>query len=537
MDQNVKKKRIVILGGGFGGVYTAKYLEKHLHKIKDYEIVLVNKENYFVYQPMLAEVVGGSVGIIDTVSALRKLLPKSILYIREIEAIDTEKKLIYLSPQFSHKQLVISYHHLIVGLGNVTDFRNTPGLHEHALPFKNLSDTLRIRNHIIDTIEAAAIEEDEELKKALLTYVIGGGGFSGTELAAELNDLVLDLVKNYPTINRKDVKIFLIHSKDRLMERELSKSLSLYAGKLLLKRGVQILFNKRLRSATPQGAILDDGTRIKSKTVISTVPSSPHPLIETLNLPMEKGKIKTDATLQVVGKTDIWAIGDCACIPNQATGEPCPPTAQFGIRQAKVLAKNIVLFLNGKEKTPFHFKSLGMLGALGHHSAVAEFLNKIKISGLIAWFMWRMIYWIKLPGFDRKLKVAMSWFLDMIIPIESVQLKLSPSQGIASLHFEIGDIIFYEGDIGDHLYIIVKGEVEVVKNEEGQEKKLATIKEGEFFGEMSLLNEKRRNATIRCTQPADILAIRKSDFGVLIANFPQLKDQIKGIEEKRKQSD
>jgi len=297
---------------------------------------------------------------------------------------------------------------------------------------------------------------------------------------------------------------------------------------------LNIIFNKRLSTATPEGALLDDGTRIKSKTIISTVPSSPNPLIEALELPQEKGKVITEPTLQVQGKNNIWAIGDCAYIPDTQTGSICPPTAQFAIREAKTLAKNIKAEIKGKPKTQFRFKSLGMLGALGHHSAVAELFGFIKISGFLAWLMWRVIYWIKLPGFDRKIKVALSWFLDMIIPIEAVQLKLSPSQGINSLHFEPGDIIFNEGDVGDYLYIIVKGKVEILKKQQEGEVHIAFLGEGEFFGEMSLLNEKRRNATVKCTEPTDILAIRKSDFGALIANFPQLKEQIKSTEEKRK---
>lgn len=530
------KRKIVVLGGGFGGVYTAMHLQKYLKKTPDYELVLINRENYFVYQPMLAEVVGGSVGIIETVSSLRRRLPKATLYIREIESIDLQKKTILLHPQFSHKPLVVHFDHLVMALGNVTDFRKTPGLHEHALAFKDLSDALRIRNHIIDTVEAAAIEEDPQLKQSLLTYVVGGGGFSGTEIAAEINDLVRSLAKKYPrSINLQDIKVYLIHSKDRLMERELGKSLSLYAGKLLKKRGVELLFNKRLATATPEGAVLDDGTKLKSKTVISTVPSSPNPLIESLQLAQEKGKIKTDATMQVLGEQAIWAIGDCALIPDLQTGGICPPTAQFAIREAKVLAKNIFFAITGKKKKEFRFKSLGMLGALGHHSAVAELFGFLKISGLLAWFLWRAVYWTKLPGFDRKLKVAISWFLDTMIPIEAVQLKLSPSQGIHSLHFEPGDIIFHEGDIGDYLYIIVKGKVEILKQKDGTDVHITQLGEGEFFGEMSLLNEKRRNATVKCLETSDILAIRKSDFGALIANFPKLKEQIEMTEEKRKE--
>ena len=195
------KKKIVILGGGFGGVYTAIYLEKALKKDSEFEIILINKENYFVYQPMLAEVVGGSLGLIDTVSALKKLLPKTTLYIREILDIDMKNQKITLSPEFNHSTVEVSYDHLVIALGNVTDFKGIPGIHEHALPFKNLADSISIRNQLIEVIEAAACEPDPILRKSLLTFVVGGGGFSGTEVAAEVNDFVRSLVKKYKNLD------------------------------------------------------------------------------------------------------------------------------------------------------------------------------------------------------------------------------------------------------------------------------------------------------------------------------------------------
>jgi len=529
------KKRIVILGAGFGGAYTAMYLEKHLKKHKDvFEIYLVNRENYFVFQPMLAEVIGGSLDLLDTINPLRKLLPKTHLYVREVDAIDLERKQIILSPKYSHTPTEVRYDHLVLALGNVTDFRGTAGLHEHALPFKNLADSIVIRNQVIDVLESAACEEDPALKQKLLTFVVGGGGFSGTEVVAEVNDLVHKLSKQYPSIHHEDIRVVLVHSKERLMERELSESLSRYAEKLLKKRGVEIRFGAHLSSATPEEAILDTGERICAKTIISTVPSSPNPLIETLPLPLEKGKIVTDAGMQVKEHPEIWAIGDCAAIPNLEGKGICPPTAQFAIREAKVLAHNIAASLLGRKKKEFRFKALGMMGALGHHSAVAELFGKFKFSGICAWILWRMIYWMKLPGFDRKLKVALSWILDTMIPIEAVQIKTTPSQGIAQLHFETGEIIFHQDDIGDYLYIIVSGEVEVYVTKEGKDRVIAKLGKGEYFGEMALLNQRSRLATVRCLTPVDVLALRKSDFGILISNFQELRKDFEETEKTRR---
>lgn len=529
------KKKIVILGGGFGGAYTAMHLESYLKKQNDFEITLINRENYFVFQPMLAEIVGGSLDLLDTINPLRKLLPKTKLYIREIKSIDTAGKKIILSPKFTHKSLEIPFDHLILALGNVTIFRGMSGLHEHALPFKNLADSLMIRNQLIDVIEAASCEDDPILRKQLLTFVVGGGGFSGTEVVAELNDFVRKMAKQYREIDPSDIRVILAHSKDRLMERELSPSLGEYAGKLLKKRGVDIRFNVHLTAATPEEAIFDNGERIPSKTIISTVPSSPNPLIEELPLKTQKGKVITNVMMQAEGHEHIWSLGDCAAIPNLGEKTLCPPTAQFAIRQAKVLAYNIVAHMRGFPKKVFRFKALGMMGALGHHSAVAELFGKFKFSGLSAWILWRLVYWMKLPGFDRKLKVALSWILDTMIPIEAVQIKTAPSHGIAQLHFESGEVIFHEGDIGDYLYIIINGEVEIFNTIKGKEHCIAKLSKGEYFGEMALLNQRSRLATVRCLSAVDVLALRKSDFGLLISNFAELRKNFEQTDKTRRQ--
>lgn len=528
-------KRVVILGGGFGGAYTAMHLEKYLKKTTEpFEIALVNRENYFVFQPMLAEVVGGSLGLLDTINPLRKLLPKTKLYVREVDSIDIESQKVILAPKYSHTPFELPYDHLVLGLGTVTDFRGMSGLHEHALPFKNLADSVAIRNQVIEVLEGAANEKDPCLKQKLLTFVVGGGGFSGTEVVAEVNDLVRKLAKKYPEIDRNKIRVILVHSKDRLMEREMPESLGNYAAKLLERRGVEIRFNCHLKAATPEEAVLDTGERIPSKTVISTVPSSPNPLIEDLPLKLTKGKIVTDAGMQVEGHKNLWSIGDCASIPNLEGEGICPPTAQFAIREAKVLAYNIAASFDGKKKKEFRFKALGMMGALGHHSAVAELFGTFKFSGICAWLLWRMIYWMKLPGIDRKIKVALSWILDTMIPIEAVQIKATPSQGIAQLHFETDEIIFHEGDVGDYLYIIVNGEVEVFTAKGGSEKLIAKLGKGEYFGEMALLNQRSRLATVRCLTPVDVLALRKSDFGVLISNFQELRKNFEQTEKTRR---
>lgn len=522
-----RRKRIVILGGGFGGVYTAMYLEKALGRRDDLEIVLINKENYFVFQPMLAEVVSGSIGILDTVSPIRRMLPKTDLHVREIESIDTTQQTITTTPGFSLHPNVIHYDHLVLALGNVTDFRGLRGLPEHAIPFKNLSDALYIRNHIIHALEEAAIEHRNiDLRKQLLTFVVAGGGFSGVEVVAELNDFVRGVIRNYPQINPKDVRVVLLHALDRILP-ELDERLALYAQKILAKRGVEICLNTKLEAATGVDAILADGSRIATRTLISTVPSSPNPLVDELVLPKERGRLKVDSSLLVTGTQNVWALGDCALVPMK-NGGLCPPTAQFAIRQAKTAASNIVASIRGGERKQFQFKELGKLGALGHRSAVAQVFG-VNISGFLAWFMWRTIYLMKLPGWGRRLKVAASWTFDLFLPPELVQLKLTNSLGIAHEHFEPGQVIFRQGDLGDRIYIITSGKAEVVRQEDERLIHLAELGAGEYFGEMAILYQTTRNATVRCTEALDVLSIPKREFSALAATLPTMRENLEKV--------
>ena len=525
-------KRIVILGGGFGGVYTALSLEKELKKHREsIEIILVNRENYFTYQPMLSEVVAGSIDILDSVTCLRSLLKHTSIYIREITDIDLNNKSITLSPNFSHKDVIINYDHLVLALGSVTDFRTSPGgIAEHALPFKDLSDAVVLRNRIIDVIETAAQESDPEERKTLLTFVVAGGGFSGVEVVAEINDLARKKAKSYKTIDPKDISVVLVHSKDRLVDKELSPSLGRYCGKLLEKRGVRILYNQKLISCSPYEATIDSGERIKSRTIVSTAPSITNPLLEKLRLSNGSKRISCDSTLQVIGYENVWAIGDCALIPKspKTPEEYSPPTAQFATRQAPILAHNIKCsILNGKKKL-FTFKSLGQMAALGHQKAVGEVFG-MKLSGIVAWFLWRFVYLMKIPGISAKLRIAFSWLLGVLLPPDTVQLKSKVKGGFENLHYSDGETIFQSGDIGDYLYVIVEGSVAVIKGD----KKITSLSKGEYFGEMALMSEKKRTATIKAIGSCKILAIKKQDFEILMANFSQLKDNFISTESKR----
>jgi NADH dehydrogenase len=523
-----RKPRVVIVGGGFAGVYAAASLEALAGD--GVEIVLVNKENHFVFQPLLPEVISGTIGLLDVVSPIRRLLRRTELHVREVESIDLAAKTVRTSTGFHPHPHVLAYDHLVLALGTVTDFRGLRGLPEHAFPFKTLNDALNLRNHVIRALEEAAIERhDDALRRRLLTFVVAGGGFSGVEVVAELNDFVREVAKSYRGIDPAEIRVVLLHSQDRILP-EMTEKLALFAQRILRKRGVEIRLGARLKAATGEAAILGDGTAIESKTLVSTVPASPHPLVEGLDLPKTKsGRVEVLPTLEVAGMPGVWALGDCAVVPAPGGGT-APPTAQHATRQARSVAENIVASLRGEPAKAFAFRGLGKMGSLGRKSAVAEIFG-VPISGVVAWFLWRTIYLMKMPGWTRRIKVAASWTLDLFLPPELVQLRIGGAGGVLREHFEPGQDVFHQGDVGDRVYIIVSGRADVIRDDVC----IASLERGQYFGEMALLHETKRNATVRCVEPMDVLALPKREFSVLAANLPELRQSFESLSRERTQ--
>lgn len=522
-------KHVVILGGGFGGVYTAMHLEKIFGR-KDrersdelnVEITLINSENYFVFQPMLPEVISGSIEIQHVINPIRRLCPRTNLHMREVEKIDLEQKIITTSPGFRPTLEKLHYDYLVIALGTIMNFSRMPGLKQHAFSFKNIGDALHLRNHVIHVLEEADIEKDFDLRRSQLTFVVAGGGFSGVETAAELNDFVREATRHYRHLTPSKVRVVLLHSGDRILP-ELSRDVGRFAERLLRRRGVEIRLNTRLAGATAEGAILATGEKIPTKTLVATVPAGPHPLLHDLPCKKESGRIVVNEHLELPEYEGVSALGDCAWIPDSRSGGTCPPTAQYAVREAKCVARNIAASVRGDAKKKFRFAAIGMTAALGHRSAVAEILG-VKVWGILAWFIWRTVYWSKLPGIERKLRVGVDWFLDLILPPDIVQIKTARSQTLSQEHFGSGEIIFRQGDHGDRVYLLVNGEVDVVREENGKEIVVARLCAGACFGEMALLSDAPRNASIRAVGEVDVLSVYRSDFRTLLEHLPGLRE-------------
>lgn len=531
-----RRKSIVILGGGFGGVYTALHLGKLLKREPNVDITLINRENYFVFQPMLPEVISGSVGIVDTIVPIRRLCPGVNLLTRDVEIIDLDAKVITTSPGFWPQPRKLEYDYLLLALGTAMNFAGMPGLAEHGLPFKTLGDALFLRNRLLHILEEADIEEEQERRRTLLTFVVAGGGFSGVEAIAEINDFVREAAKAYRRIDLKEIRVVLLHSGSRILP-ELSEDLGNFAQRILERRKVEIRLKTSLAGATGDYVLVEGGERIPTKTLVSTVPVAPHPLLAALPCRTEKGRIVTNEFLELPEFPGVWAVGDCAWIIDHKSGQPCPPTAQHAIRQAKCIAVNIAAAIRGTARRPFTYSSLGTVAALGHHSAVADILG-VKVSGYLAWHLWRFVYFMKLPGLDRKLRVATDWLLDVILPMDIVQLKIARSASISHEHFEPGEAILRQGDWGDKVYIIMKGEVEVVREEPGKGEILLTKQgPGDCFGELALLSNTPRTATVRTVTAVDALTIDRGAFNSLLAGFTPLRKIFEQMSQERLKRD
>jgi NADH dehydrogenase len=418
-----RAKNIVILGGGFAGVYAALYLEKRFAHDEDVAITLISEENFLLFTPMLPEVPSSSIEAKHIVSPLRAFFRKVKFQNSTVRSIDIETRIVVVSHCPVCQRFELKFDHLVLALGSTTNFRGVRGVAENALPMKTLSDAMMLRNHIIDLFEHADMQSDPELRRALLTFVVAGGGFAGAETVAELHDFAYTARRYYPNVRPEEVRVALVHHGSHIMP-ELSEDLGDYALAKLRKRGVEVVLNSSVLSATAESVELSNQETIRTHTLVWTAGIAPSPLLATLPCARNKrGQIVVNEYLEVPDRPGVWALGDCAEIPNPQTGEPYPPTAQHATGEGRILAQNIAATLRGGTKRPFIYRPLGMLASLGRRSAVAEICG-FKFSGFLAWWLWRTIYLFKLPGLERKVRVAMDWTLDLFFRRDIVLLKV-----------------------------------------------------------------------------------------------------------------
>jgi NADH dehydrogenase len=416
----MKKTKIVIAGGGFAGLYAAKYLDKRLARRPDIEVTLISRENFILFTPMLHEVAAGDLSPSDIVNPLRRILRHVNVFQADIQGIDLTTKKIRCLAGVRDMELEFEFDHLLLTIGSETNFFDLQGVRDWAVTMKSLSDAALLRNRMVALLEEASLEKDEARRRELLTFVTAGGGFAGVETIGAVNDFVRETLKFYPSLREEEIRVVVIHPGKFLLP-ELGEELGRYAEKKLAQRKVEIIKGSRVAGYDGSVVKLTDGTSIPATTLIWTAGVKPSPVIAQLPCEKEHGRLLVSEYLAVTGVPGLWAAGDCAAVPSGESGQFWPPTAQHGLREAITAAKNIEAVVLNRPLKSFRFTTLGQLATIGRRTGVAMVFG-FKFSGLIAWGMWRSIYLMKLPRLAKKLRVMIDWTLDLLFGREIEQM-------------------------------------------------------------------------------------------------------------------
>jgi NADH dehydrogenase len=426
----IQLKRILILGGGFGGIEVLRQLQKAFQDDVDVDITLVSRDNFFLFTPMLPEVSSGMIETRHILTPVRTFCNRAKFYEADVDAIDLKNKHVVIAHAIGKqtRSHTLEYDYLVLALGGKTNFFGMTEAANNALTIKSIGDAIVLRNHIISMLEQADIEhEDIKLRKSLMTFVIVGGGFSGVEAAGELNDFVRESIDHfYHNLDRIDARVILVNSGDRILP-EVTEDLAQFALQHLRKNGIEVMLNTRLIGATQDMVKLNNDSLISCNTLIWAGGVLPDKLIGSLPCDHDKsGRIVANKYLEIDGyENSAFVVGDCACVTDPHTGSPYPPTAQHALRQAKVATKNIIFAINGKpgdRKIIFDYKTKGVMALIGKRNGVGILLGH-KVHGFTAWWLWRLYYLGNLPTTEKKLRVTVDWIIDLFFKRDVTRLK------------------------------------------------------------------------------------------------------------------
>jgi NADH dehydrogenase len=414
---------VVIAGGGFGGFYTARTLAKVLAP-HSAQVRLVTADNFMLYTPLLPGAAAGTLEPRHVVVPLREHLDPSVhLRLARITGATPERKVLHLRSLDGHAE-DLPYDQLVVALGSVSRTLPIPGLAEHGMGFKSLPEAIALRNHVVRTLEIAETLEDGDARREFLTYVFVGAGYAGLEGLAELQDFTADVIELYPRCNVTGMRWILVEATERVMP-EIGPKLAEFAVSELRGRGIEIRTRTTLDAVTQSTATLSDGEVVPTRTVVWTAGVKAHPVVGQFGLPLdERGRIVVDSHLQVDGFDDVWAIGDCAAVPDPARkGQPCPPTAQHAIRQGRVAGANVARALGGSHgrRRRFTYKTKGVFVDMGRRKAVAT-TGPITWSGMPAWMLARSYHLAAMPGAGRRARLLVDWNIGLLFGRDTAEL-------------------------------------------------------------------------------------------------------------------
>ena len=513
--------RVIVVGGGFAAVQFAKTLRKKL-RASECEILLFSRENHMVFHPLLADVAGASINPDAAATPLRQMLPGVACRTERVQRIDLASSEI----EFDDGTGTLSrlpYDHVAIACGAESNLGIIPGMTEHAFGFKVMRDATDLRQHIVRQMEQAEVSRNPDLRRWHLSFIVVGAGFSGVELAGEINELVRSSTRFYRNFRKQDVLVTLVHSQDHILP-EVARTLGEFARKKMEKSGITIRLNTRAVAATHQGIELSNGQMLEGATLVCTIGTTTAPLVQHLDVPKERGRIRTTPDMRIEGQTNAWAIGDCAFIINACDNQPSATTGQFAERQGRQAALNLVRIVKGEATQPFHFKALGQLCSIGGYQAVAEMFG-MRVSGFLAWFLWRGVYLVKLPTWSRRIKVGFDWAWDVLFPRDLSFLNTDSGQSLTRAYYRPGDFIQRQGELARVLSVIEEGEVEALQSTEGnpEAKVVAVLAKGDFFGE-AVLSAGRNETSTRARTVVRVRQIGSTLFSQVSSAFSPFRD-------------
>jgi NADH dehydrogenase len=417
-----RNTRIVVVGGGYVGMYTALRLQKKLRR-GEAEVTIIDPQPHMTYQPFLPEAAAGSIEPRHVVVPLRRVLRKCHHLTGRVTKINHAAREVTAELAAGHIT-TIGYDVLVASPGSVARTLPIPGLAEHGIAFKTVGEAIFLRNHVLSRLDAAATTIDPELRKRLLTFLVIGGGYAGVEALAELQDMARHATRYYENIAPQDMRWVLVEAAGRIMP-EVGPRLGLYTVERLLDAGIEVFLDTRVKTMEGGHVVLDDGTEFDADTIVWTAGVKPNPMLDNTDLPRDaRGRIECTAELQVAGMPGVFSAGDCASVPDLSKDDPearTSPSAQHAVRQAKVLADNVIAHLRGRPLTQYKHSYAGSVASLGLYKGVAEIYG-IKMRGVVAWFMHRTYHVSRMPTWNRRIRIVFDWTGALFLGREVVSL-------------------------------------------------------------------------------------------------------------------
>jgi NADH dehydrogenase len=516
-------RRVVILGGGHAGVRCAQELARRRRPSDNLDITLVSRENTEVWHGLMPQILSGVLQPQHVLVPLREFLPGVRVYTYDIEEIDLKAKRVTLLRGDEQKQIVLDYDDLVLALGSVTDLSRFRGLQEHGLQTKTIGDFVYLRNHLIDMLETAAVETDTEERRRLLTFFVAGAGFAGIEIASEANEFIRAALRLYPSIDAAEVRVIEVDIVTRILPA-FEQAMADRAMRRMRDRGIDLRLGVGLADATAGSVTLSTGERILTRTIIVTVGVGTNPLLGKLALKLVRGRVECDQFCRVDGWPHVFAVGDNAAVASPS-GEPYPAMLLVAFAEGRQVARNIIADVRGQPPNPVRFRASGQVALLSRGYGLVQ-TRGIKLHGWPAAVYSRSLYLTYMPTWRRRLALLLHWWSSAIFRRDVSQLRMGRSDAVVPMRFSAGETIVRQGEIASRFYVITSGEVEVVQEVDGRQQQLRRLGPGRHFGELALLQNLKRTASVRAVTDTTVLALARQDFTSLVGTMPELQEAV-----------